>query len=182
MEHSISRSKCWTTLALTAAYFGHQQELPSGVVIRGRIQTTILSLTIGRAALPPVEGLQCTGCCCFSSLIVICKSDSTFIASLNTHTCADVVVDAIHRDGGIGYSSTLGVPHDPFDPAMHLRAISTGKKIGSIILMPSLFFFLSLQKWIWLLRLFSQRRLLLWLINLSQFFSAKNNRDKLAVD
>lgn len=40
-------------------------------------------------------------------------------------TCADVVVDALHGDGGVGYSATLGVPHDTSDPTMHLRAATS---------------------------------------------------------
>lgn len=43
---------------------------------------------------------------------------------MNENTCADVVVDALHRNGGIGYSTTLGIPHNAFDPTMHLQAIS----------------------------------------------------------
>lgn len=43
---------------------------------------------------------------------------------MNENTCADVVVDALHRNGGIGYSTTLGISHNAFDPTMHLQAIS----------------------------------------------------------
>lgn len=43
---------------------------------------------------------------------------------MNESTCADVMVDALHRNGGIGYSTTLGIPHNAFDTTMHLQAIS----------------------------------------------------------
>lgn len=37
------------------------------------------------------------------------------------------MVDALHRDGGIRYPATLGVPHNTFDPTMRLQTISTGQ-------------------------------------------------------
>lgn len=43
---------------------------------------------------------------------------------MNKNTCTDVMVDALHRNGGIGYSTTLGIPHNAFDPTMHLQATS----------------------------------------------------------
>lgn len=39
-------------------------------------------------------------------------------------TCANIVADAIHRDGGISDSASVWVLHHPFDPTMHLRATS----------------------------------------------------------
>lgn len=45
-------------------------------------------------------------------------------AFANENTCADVMVDALHRNGGVGYSTTLGIPHNTSDTTMHLQAIS----------------------------------------------------------
>lgn len=37
-------------------------------------------------------------------------------------TCANIVANALHRDDGISYSTTLHVPHHTFDPTMHLHS------------------------------------------------------------
>lgn len=77
---------------------------------------------------------------------------------MNKNTCTDVMVDALHRDGGIGYSATLGVLHDALDPTMHLHAISTCDSAPTDLKVDLTIYHLVWCYFVVLLKMFNQMR------------------------
>lgn len=124
--HALSTKLLWLRLL---HFFGHQQRLSSGCAIGGQIHSGYdcepsQTPTCGKALMHHL--LLFTP---FTRLMH-CKSDSKNWAHSHkffSHacTCADVVVDTLHGDGYISYSTTLRVPHHAFNPTMHLRTNTT---------------------------------------------------------
>ena len=52
--------------------------------------------------------------------VVSCSVSISSLA-LNAVTCGDVMVDALHRDGGIGDGVALEVTHEALDAAVNLQ-------------------------------------------------------------